>query len=164
MSEQTMSSADSGSVRSPGGQAMSGGVYYEGVGRRKRATARVRLYADPQSLSMVGQGAQLGEIVVNGKLAQEYFPRHGDFALATEPLQAAGLSGTFFVSVLVKGGGVTGQVGAVRHGLARALLKVNPDLRSILRKGGFLTRDAREKERKKPGLKRARKAPQYTKR
>jgi small subunit ribosomal protein S9 len=79
-------------------------------------------------------------------------------------LQAAGLSGTFFVSVLVRGGGVTGQVGAVRHGLARALLKSDPELRPAMRKGGFLTRDARIKERKKPGLKRARKAPQYTKR
>jgi small subunit ribosomal protein S9 len=124
----------------------------------------VRLYADPQSLSLAGQGAQLGEIVVNGKLAQEYFPRQGDFSLVTEPLQAAGLTGTFFVSILVNGGGVTGQVGAVRHGLARALLKSDPELRPVMRKGGFLTRDARIKERKKPGLKRARKAPQYTKR
>jgi small subunit ribosomal protein S9 len=171
MSEQAMSSTDSGSAPYPagqttssGGQASSGGVYYEGVGRRKRATARVRLYADPKSITFAGQGVQLGEVVVNGKPAQEYFPRHGDFSLATEPLQAAGLSGTFFVSVLVRGGGVTGQVGAVRHGLARALLKSDPELRPAMRKGGFLTRDARIKERKKPGLKRARKAPQYTKR
>ena len=162
MSEQTMLSTDSGSARLSGGQAPTGGVYYEGVGRRKRATARVRLYANPQSLALAGQGAQLGEIVVNGKPAQEYFPRQGDFSLATEPLQASGLTGTFFVSVLVKGGGVTGQVGAVRHGLARALLNSDPELRPVMRKGGFLTRDARVKERKKPGLKRARKAPQYT--
>jgi len=124
----------------------------------------VRLYAHPQTLAFAGQGAQPGEIVVNGKPAEEYFPREGDFALATEPLQAAGLTGSFFVSVLVRGGGVTGQVGAVRHGLARALLRSDPELRPVMRKGGFLTRDARVKERKKPGLKRARKAPQYTKR
>ena len=88
----------------------------------------------------------------------------GDFQQVFEPLEAAGLGSNFFVSVQVRGGGVTGQTGAVRQGLARALLKSDPNLRPVLRKGGFLTRDARVKERKKPGLKRARKAPQYTKR
>jgi small subunit ribosomal protein S9 len=88
----------------------------------------------------------------------------GDLQQIVEPLEVAGLSGSFFVSVLVKGGGITGQASAVRHGLARALLKSDPELRPVLRQGGFLTRDARVKERKKPGLKRARKAPQYTKR
>jgi len=130
------------------------GVYYEGVGRRKAATARVRLYTD----------AEPGTFTVNGKPAEEYFPRLGDLELVLEPLEATGLADRFFVSALVKGGGTSGQVGAVRHGLARALLKSDPELRPILRKGGFLTRDARVKERKKPGLKRARKAPQYTKR
>ena len=130
------------------------GTYYEGVGRRKRATARVRLYLDDQ----------LGQIVVNGKSAEEYFPRKGDVETASGPLEATGLASNFFVSVIVQGGGVSGQAGAVRHGLARALLKSDPELRSMLRRGGFLTRDARIKERKKPGLKRARKAPQYTKR
>ncbi len=130
------------------------GTYYEGVGRRKTATARVRLYTD---------GRQ-GEIVVNGKPAEEYFPRLGDIKTILEPLQATGLEGKFFISVLVKGGGISGQAGAVRHGIARALLKSDPELRPVLRRGGFLTRDARVKERKKPGLKRARKAPQYTKR
>ena len=130
------------------------GVYYEGVGRRKEATARVRLYT----------GDSPGTFVVNGKPAETYFPRLGDMRQILEPLQSAGLEDQFYVSVLVKGGGTTGQVGAVRHGLARALLKSDPNLRSLLRKGGFLTRDARVKERKKPGLKRARKAPQYTKR
>jgi small subunit ribosomal protein S9 len=129
-------------------------VYYEGVGRRKSATARVRLYA----------GENQGQFVVNGRPANEYFTRIGDWDIAREPLQIAGLEGNFFVSVLVKGGGVTGQVDAVRHGLARALVKSDPELRSAMRKGGFLTRDPRVKERKKPGLKRARKAPQYTKR
>lgn len=134
-------------------------TYYEGVGRRKAATARVRIYAEsPRG------GPGLGTIVVNGRPGQEYFPRLGDFEQALEPLDVAGLSGSYFVSVQVRGGGITGQTDAVRHGLARALLKSNPDLRPVLRKGGFLTRDARVKERKKPGLKRARKAPQYTKR
>ena len=134
-------------------------TYYEGVGRRKSATARVRIYSEPPR-----GGPGVGAIVVNGRPAEEYFPRLGDFQQGFEPLEAVGLIGNFFVSVQVKGGGVTGQTGAVRHGLARALLKSDPDLRSVLRKGGFLTRDARVKERKKPGLKRARKAPQYTKR
>jgi small subunit ribosomal protein S9 len=130
------------------------GVYYEGVGRRKAASARVRLYT----------GENVGQIVINGRPAQEYFPRLGDMRTVREPLKAVGLEGSFFVSVLVAGGGVTGQAEAVRHGLARALLKSDPELRPVLRKGGFLTRDPRVKERKKPGLKRARKAPQYTKR
>ena len=130
------------------------GVYYEGVGRRKNASARVRLYTDEN----------VGQIVVNGRPIDEYFTRMGDTEAIKEPLETVGLGGRFFVSVLVKGGGVTGQTSAIRHGLARALLKSDPELRSVLRKGGFLTRDPRVKERKKPGLKRARKAPQYTKR
>jgi len=105
-----------------------------------------------------------GQIVVNGRPADEYFTRLGDMQAIREPLEAVGLEGNFFVSVLVKGGGVTGQTDAVRHGLARALLKSDPELRPTLRRGGYLTRDPRVKERKKPGLKRARKAPQYTKR
>ena len=129
-------------------------AYYEGVGRRKSATARVRLYT----------GDNLCQIVVNGRPAVEYFTRRGDLDVVQEPLEAAGLEANFFVSVLVRGGGVTGQAGAVRHGVARALVKSDPELRPVMRKGGFLTRDPRVKERKKPGLKRARKAPQYTKR
>jgi small subunit ribosomal protein S9 len=126
--------------------------YYEGIGRRKTASARVRI--------MTGSG----EFVVNGKPAEEYFPRVGDMQDIVAPLEVAELLGKLDISVLVKGGGVTGQAGAVRHGIARALLKLDPDLRPKMRKGGFLTRDARMKERKKPGLKRARKAPTYTKR
>ena len=127
-------------------------TYYYGTGRRKTATAQVRLYA--------GDGA----CVVNGKPAEEFFSREGDMEQALEPLRATGNEGNFMISVVVRGGGVTGQVGAVRHGIARALLESDPELRKALRKGGFLTRDPRAKERKKPGLKRARKAPQYTKR
>ncbi|MCP4538590.1 MAG: 30S ribosomal protein S9 [Chloroflexi bacterium] len=127
--------------------------YYEAVGRRKRATARVRLFLGGE-----------GTIVINDKPLEEYFPRGSDVLSLTGPLTATANENRFNISIKVKGGGMTGQSGASRMGIARALLKVDPDLRPILRKGGFLTRDAREKERKKPGLKRARKAPQYTKR
>jgi len=127
--------------------------YYEGIGRRKESTARVRL--------MSGSG----KFVVNERPAEEYFPRLGDLESILAPLQTASENRDLMdISVLVKGGGVTGQTEAVQLGVARALVKMNPDLKSIMRKGGFLTRDARIKERKKPGLKRARKAPTYTKR
>jgi len=126
--------------------------YYYGTGRRKRATAQVRLYP--------GDGA----IIVNGKLVEEYFTRERDILHLIEPLKATGTMGNFRITVKVNGGGIFGQAEAIRHGIARALLKADPNLRLSLRRGGFLTRDPREKERKKPGLKRARKAPQYTKR
>jgi small subunit ribosomal protein S9 len=127
--------------------------YYEGVGRRKESTARVRLMAGS------------GRFIVNEKNGEDYFTRLGDVQAIMAPLQAAGENPSQLdVTVVVKGGGVTGQTEAVQLGLARALLLMNPDLRSTLRKGGFLTRDPRVKERKKPGLKRARKAPTYTKR
>jgi small subunit ribosomal protein S9 len=126
--------------------------YYYGTGRRKTATARVRLYP--------GQAG----FIVNGKPGEEYFSREGDVAAALQPLQITGRTDDFLISVVVAGGGITGQAEAVRHGVARALLEVDPELRRPLRKAGFLTRDPRAKERKKPGLKRARKAPQYTKR
>ncbi len=127
--------------------------YYEGVGRRKEATARVRLYPGGD-----------GKFIVNDRPLQEYFVREMDVMRLMEPLKVAGMDGRFNVSVQVKGGGLSGQAGAVRLGLARALLQVDPQLRSLLRQKGLLTCDARVKERKKPGLKRARKAPQYTKR
>jgi small subunit ribosomal protein S9 len=130
------------------------GTYYEGTGRRKCAMARVRLYSDDEP----------GHMIVNGKPAEEYFPRPGDLDWIAQPFQATGLLGKFSVSIKVEGGGSSGQADAVRHGIARALLRSDAELRAALRKGGFLTRDARIKERKKPGLKRARKAPQYTKR
>jgi small subunit ribosomal protein S9 len=127
--------------------------YYEGVGRRKAATARVRLYPGGD-----------GTIVVNGRPLREYFVREADVARLLAPLNTTGFQGHFNASVKVRGGGISGQTGAVLLGIARALLEVDPELCSVLRKGGFLTRDARVKERKKPGLRRARKAPQYTKR
>ena len=125
--------------------------YYEAVGRRKAATARVRLFPGGE-----------GHIVINDKSLKDYFGRENDILVLTEPLKVTTTESRFNISVKVKGGGMTGQSSAIRLGIARALLKVDPELRPILRRGGFLTRDAREKERKKPGLKRARKAPQYT--
>jgi small subunit ribosomal protein S9 len=126
--------------------------YYEGIGRRKTSSARVRI--------MSGNG----QFIVNNKQAVEFFPRLGDIDIILGPLHAVEMEGKLDISVKVKGGGITGQTGAVRHGLARALVKMDPELRPVMRKGGFLTRDSRMKERKKPGLKRARKAPTYTKR
>ena len=128
--------------------------YYEGIGRRKRASARVRLYFEDAA----------GEFVVNGKDVKEYFPRLGDHDVLMGPLEDTSLDGKVDISVLVNGGGVTGQTSAVRLGIARALVKYDENMRNALRSGGHLTRDPRIKERKKPGLKRARKAPTYTKR
>jgi small subunit ribosomal protein S9 len=127
--------------------------YYEGVGRRKAASARVRLH--------VGGS---GTVIVNEKPVQEYFPREGDVDLLAGPLRVVEAESRYDITVHVQGGGVTGQRDAVQLGIARALLQADPDLRAVLKKGGYLTRDSRVKERKKPGRKRARKAPQYTKR
>ena len=126
--------------------------YYEAVGRRKRAVARVRLFPGD------------GQVVINECSLKEYFGRPQDWRDVMAPLQLTNNESSFNLSVLVKGGGITGQAQAIRHGIARALLLTDPNLRPVLRRGGYLTRDPREKERKKPGLKRARKAPQYTKR
>ncbi len=127
-------------------------TYFEGIGRRKESTARVRVMS----------GA--GEFVVNGKTLDEYFPRLGDAQAILAPLEETASKSSVDVSAIVKGGGTTGQTGAVLMGLARALAKMNPDWHPMMAKGNFLRRDARMKERKKPGLKRARKAPTYTKR
>ena len=128
-------------------------LYYEGLGRRKTASARVRLHTGGD-----------GTIVINNRPADEYFGRGSDLKHLSEPLVVTDNAGRFNVTVLVNGGGITGQAGAIRLGIARALLKVDPEYRPTLRRFGLLTRDPRAKERKKPGLKRARKAPQYTKR
>lgn len=132
---------------------MSNKRYFYAVGRRKTSSAQIRLYPEGT-----------GRIVVNGKPVDEYFTRPQDLIALASPLNAAGHEDTFDITVVVRGGGVTGQSGAVSHGVARALVKYDEDLRTVMRRGGFLTRDSRMKERKKPGLKRARKAPQYTKR
>ena len=127
--------------------------YYEAVGRRKESTARVRL-ADGS-----------GKFQVNEKEAAVYFPRTGDLQDILRGFIAVGQDAKRYdITVKVNGGGVSGQTEAVRLGLARALQSLNGDWTSALRKHGLLTRDARVKERKKPGLKKARKAPTYTKR
>lgn len=127
--------------------------YFEGIGRRKESTARVRLMSGT------------GKFLVNDRPVEEYFPRIGDIESILGPLVAADLDrATFDITAKVLGGGVTGQTDSVQLGLARALVKLNAENTTLLRKGGFLTRDPRVKERKKPGLKRARKAPTYTKR
>ncbi len=127
--------------------------YFEGIGRRKESTARVR----------IANGT--GIFTVNQKNVEVYFGRFGDMETFWSALQAAGEDRAHLdITAVVNGGGTTGQAGAVRMGMARALLLMKPDIRPAMRKGGFLTRDARVKERKKPGLKRARKAPTYTKR
>lgn len=127
--------------------------YYEGVGRRKSATARVRLYPNGT-----------GNVLINDRDGREYMPRFGDFEIMLQPLTLIGQENNYDITIHVSGGGITGQRDAMKLGVARALLKIDPDLRPRLRQAGFLTRDSREKERKKPGLKRARKAPTYTKR
>lgn len=122
--------------------------YYEGIGRRKEASARVRLYP-----------GGTGKVVINDKDGTDYISREGDMGILLQPLTILGWERTYDVSVHVNGGGVTGQRDAIRLGIARALLKIDADTRPQLRANGLLTRDARAKERKKPGLKRARKAP-----
>jgi len=126
--------------------------YIRGTGRRKCAVARVRL--------VNGDGG----ITVNGRSPSEYFGRRDLETVVTQPLRITDTMGRFTISVKVEGGGVAGQAGAVCHGIARALIGADTELRATLKKAGLLTRDSREKERKKYGLKRARKAPQYTKR
>ncbi len=127
--------------------------YYEGIGRRKESTARVRI--------MTGEG----KFIVNEMNLEEYFTRLGDSSAILFPFESTGENRQQYdVSVIVNGGGVSGQTSAVQLGLARAFAKLNPDYIASLRKNGLLTRDPRVKERKKPGLKRARKAPTYTKR
>jgi small subunit ribosomal protein S9 len=126
--------------------------YVYGTGRRKTSVARVRL--------LPGDGS----IVVNGKPATEYFGGASPEGAILLPFRVTETEGRYSASVLVAGGGVSGQAGAIRHGIARALLSAHPNARSALRDAGLLTRDPRAKERKKYGLKRARKAPQYTKR
>jgi small subunit ribosomal protein S9 len=127
--------------------------YYEAIGRRKESTARVRL------------ASGTGTFTVNEREAGTYFPRVGDLQDVLRAFNAVGQDASKYdVTVKVNGGGVSGQTEAVRLGLARALVLLNGDWTSALRKHGLLTRDARIKERKKPGLKKARKAPTYTKR
>ena len=125
---------------------------YYGTGRRKTSTARVYLTS----------GA--GSITVNNRPLDVFFGRKTAQMIVRQPLELMQMTGTFDVNVSVKGGGTTGQAGAIRHGLTRALMKYDESMRPALRKAGFVTRDAREVERKKVGLRKARRATQYSKR
>ncbi len=131
---------------------MTAQTYDRGTGRRKCAIAQVKLLSGT------------GEIIINGKPYQEVFTRYEHRYAIEQPFKATDTTGRYNADVKVTGGGVSGQAGAIRHGIARALVSVNENFKTLLRKEGLLTRDPRVKERKKYGLKRARKAPQYTKR
>ncbi len=127
-------------------------IYYYGTGRRKNAIARVRLT----------EGS--GKITINGKDIEEFFGMETLKVIARQPLTVTNTTSKYDVIVKVTGGGFTGQAGAIRHGIARALNEANEEFRPALKQNGFLTRDPRMKERKKYGLKKARKAPQFSKR
>lgn len=127
-------------------------VHFYGTGRRKNAIARVFI--------MPGRG----NLVVNDKPVPEYFGRRTLEMIVRHPLELTGMLGKFDVRATARGGGISGQAGAVRLGIARALIQADPNLRPVLKKAGFLTRDPRKKERKKYGLKKARRAPQFSKR
>ncbi|NLB18901.1 MAG: 30S ribosomal protein S9 [Syntrophomonadaceae bacterium] len=131
---------------------MTSKVQYLGTGRRKTAVARVRLLPGD------------GQLQINGQAFENYFPNRTLRLIVKQPLALTDLDGRFDVIARVHGGGVSGQAGAVRLGIARALIKANPELRKQLRQAGYVTRDPRMKERKKYGLHKARKAPQYSKR
>ncbi|MFH0342359.1 MAG: 30S ribosomal protein S9 [Chromatiales bacterium] len=125
---------------------------YRGTGRRKSATARV--FVKPGD----------GQITINKRSLDNYFGRETSRMIVRQPLQTANLDGKFDLFITVKGGGSSGQAGAIRHGITRALIEYDDTLKSPLRRAGFVTRDAREVERKKVGLHKARKRPQYSKR
>ncbi len=126
--------------------------FHYGTGRRKNAVARTRVYPGT------------GQIVVNGRPYEEYFPRPSLQQIIRQPLALTNLLGKFDIKINVAGGGVSGQAAAVRHGISRALLQFDTELRSALKRAGYLTRDARKKERKKYGLRSARARFQYSKR
>jgi small subunit ribosomal protein S9 len=125
---------------------------YLGTGKRKTSVARVILRPGD------------GKTWINGRTLEDYFPRASHRTSALGPLKTAGADGTYDLRVRVHGGGISGQAGAVRHGIARALVEADPELRLVLKREGYLTRDARQVERKKAGLHKARKAPQFSKR
>jgi len=131
----------------------SGLSYHYAAGKRKTSIARVRLYTGGK-----------GDVVVNEKPMDKYFTLLTSRGIVLSPLKLTGLNKKFDISAKITGGGINSQAEALRHGISRALLEFDADLRGTLKKAGFLTRDARIKERKKPGLKRARRAPQFSKR
>lgn len=126
--------------------------YFYGTGRRKSSVARVRVYAGS------------GKVTINGRDINDYFGLETLKLIVNQPYEVTDTIGKFDIECNVNGGGVTGQAGAIRHGLSRALLQFDAELRGVLKKAGFLTRDPRMKERKKYGLKAARRAPQFSKR
>lgn len=134
-------------------EAKTTGKYTQAIGRRKRAIAQVRLYANGT-----------GKITVNDRDYKQYFPKAILQMVVESPFKETGNEGKFDITIRVVGGGVSGQADAVRHGISRALVSFNPDYKSSLKALGFMTRDARRKERKKPGLKSARRKPQFSKR
>jgi len=148
--EAELASAEEPASRAPA--KMESGARYLATGKRKRSIARVTLI--PGS----------GKIEVNKRSLEEFFPRPLHQTMALQPLTVSGYEGNVDVRVRVHGGGISGQAGAVRHGIARALTEIDPELRGDLKRRGFLTRDARVKERRKAGLKKARKRPQFSKR
>ncbi len=155
--KEAASSSDEMPSSSRGGQKKAAAAptqqYFYASGKRKTAVARVRLYPHGK-----------GTITVNDKPSNEYFKLVTSNGIIGSPFKLTGLAKEFDVSVKVNGGGISAQADAIRHGISRALLEYNNTLRTTLKKAGFLTRDSRIKERKKPGLKRARRAPQFSKR
>jgi small subunit ribosomal protein S9 len=131
---------------------MTTAAQYQGTGKRKTSIARVILRP--------GDGGTW----INGRTIEDYFPRASHRTMVLAPLKVAGADGSYDLRVRVEGGGPSGQAGAIRHGIARALVEADPELRKVLKREGFLTRDARKVERKKAGLHKARKAPQFSKR
>lgn len=148
-----MAELDKNSTEAAGEPIKLKGKYIGAIGRRKTATAQVRLYKNGN-----------GSIMVNDLKARQYFKEEELFSIINQPLKLTGLAKDFNLTILVSGGGRKSQAEAVRHGVARALLEFNPELRASLKVKGWLERDARKKERKKPGLKKARRAPQWAKR
>jgi small subunit ribosomal protein S9 len=145
-------SSDDAPIEGPAPVKIDGEARYGATGKRKRSVARVTILPGD------------GQITINGRDIEEYFPRARHRTVVNSPLVATGYEQTVEVRIRVHGGGISGQAGAVRHGIARALTEVNPELRSELKRRGFLTRDSRAKERRKAGLKKARKRPQFSKR
>ncbi len=138
--------------KTPSKKTVSSGKYVRAIGRRKTAVAQIRLYYPGK-----------GDVVINDKKASDFFSED-NLNTILQPLKVCSKLKDFDFTVIVRGGGSFGQIEAIRHGVARALLKYDPELKSILKINGYLTRDPRQKERKKPGLKKARKAPQWSKR
>jgi len=145
-------------AKKPVKKAKASRQYFEAVGRRKRSTARVRLFT---CRPFEGEKAK---ITINGKPYDDFFTTYDLRQIAASPLVKMKSVNRFEATIKVMGGGIRGQADAIRHGLSRALVKFNPDFSKKLKRSGFLTRDSRRKERKKPGLKKARKASQWKKR